>query len=108
MKLIKTILQSYFLMLVYALGLYDDEDTAVVKQREKACEECPLRTGQWCDSKKTISIQTTEKAMNPLGFEDWVYKKVVGCGCWLIAKFHARTEPQETLCPKQAWSKYKN
>ena len=101
MKLIKTILQSYFLMLVYKLGLYDDEDTAVVKQREKACEECPLRTGQWCDSNKTVSIIKK-------GGNTFRRSLVIGCGCFLPAKYHARTEPQETLCPKQAWSKYKN
>lgn len=82
--MIATILRAYVLMALYYLDLYTEEDKAIVKQRQKACKHCPIRSGNWCSKKKRVGHQR-------------------GCGCFLPAKYHDRSEPQHQLCPLRKW-----
>lgn len=99
------VLNAVFLFVVYKLGLYDDADTAVIKQREAACEKCPLRSGNWCSSKKFIDVKLNRPKNGPFFRER--YKRVTGCSCYLPFKYHDRKEPQIEICPRKIWKFFK-
>ena len=97
---IRAILSSYFQMIVYYLGLYEEDMAQVVKQRKWACQDCILRSGNWCSKKKHASvINYNHKSL----FKHKSTKVIVGCGCWLKAKVFYQ-EPK--ACPLNRWKKF--
>lgn len=91
---IKAILQSYLFMLLFKAGFIGDvRYKRVLRQRMSACEDCILRSGNWCSKKKSIVSIT----------QDRKYKTISGCGCFLPSKiFDSTPNP----CPKNAWENF--
>lgn len=108
-KKLTNIIEGYFFLTCYKLGLITDPKIlSVIGQRKVSCNSCPLRTGNWCDKKKYISVKTNEKEMTPFGFYDWKYKKISGCGCYLGAKWFSELDFTENPCPRKLWKKLNN
>ena len=103
--LIQRIVKATFLFAVYKLGLYDDADTEVIKQRKLSCQDCPLRSGNWCSKKKFVEFKV-QQPKGRLYFRDR-YQRVRGCGCFLFLKYHDRKEPQSEICPRKIWKHFK-
>lgn len=96
------IIEGYFFLTCYKLGLITDRKIlSVVGQRKVACNSCPLKSGNWCSRKKSISVKTNEMQMTPFGFYDYVYKKISGCGCYRPSKIWTDSE-----CPLNKWEKF--
>lgn len=91
------ILRGYFLMIVYALDLYPEENKAIVNQRKSACSECPLRAGSFCSNRKAVTL--TEYPFKGI-FRKSVTNIVKGCGCFLPAKRLTNSK-----CPLNRWKK---
>ena len=91
---IKAILQSYLFMLLFKAGFINDvRYKRVLRQRMSACEDCILRSGNWCSKKKSIVSITQGRK----------YKKISGCGCFIPSKiFDSTPNP----CPKNAWENF--
>ena len=56
MKKIRTIIDSYFALLSYKLDLLPQDVIKVVEQRKVACNNCLLKEGNWCSSRKEIIL----------------------------------------------------
>lgn len=100
-KTIRPILSSYFQMIVYYLGLYPEDMAQVVKQRKWACQDCVLRSGNWCSKKKHASV-INYKHTNV--FKNKETQVITGCGCWINAKIFYQGKEN---CPLKRWKKLK-
>lgn len=91
---VKAILQSYLFMLLFKAGFINDvRYKRVLRQRMSACEDCILRSGNWCSKKKSIVTITQGRK----------YKTISGCGCLIWIKiFDSTPNP----CPKNAWENF--
>ena len=98
---IRAILSSYFQMIVYYLGLYEEDMAQVVKQRKWACQDCILRSGNWCSKKKHASV-INYKHTNVLKKKET--QVITGCGCWIKAKVFYQGKEN---CPLKRWKKFK-
>lgn len=104
MKYLQTaqhIAHALVLMLVRKIGWLPDEYESVIHQREEACSDCQLRDGNWCSKHKSVTVSTGRKEMTPFGFEDWIYERIKGCGCWLTLKRLSNDK-----CPLNKWEEF--
>ena len=99
MKKITTIIIAYFkLLLVKTFGL-SEEIKLEAERRLLICDTCPLKTNNWCDSKKCVNVKKAYKTEHRL--IDYVYyNKVCGCGCYILAKIFVE---DKNLCPLKKW-----
>ena len=98
---VTSIFKGMFLWLINKAGLIPEEMNPVIEQRRKACEECPLRSGNFCSMKRSIYVRTGEKEMTPFGFETDAYKTIRGCSCWLPFKIFTSSP-----CPRGVWEDF--
>lgn len=92
MKKITTIISAYFkLLLVKTFGL-PEEIKLEAERRLLICDTCPLKTNNWCDAKKCVNVKHR--------LIDYVYNKVCGCGCYILAKIFVE---DKNLCPLKKW-----
>lgn len=96
MEKILSIIRAYIFMLLYKAGFINDANyKRVLRQRMSACEDCILRSGNWCSKKKSIVSITQGRK----------YKTIMGCGCFIPSKiFDSTPNP----CPKNAWENFAN
>ena len=93
---ITAILQSYLFMLLFKAGFINDvRYKRVLRQRMSACEDCILRSGNWCSKKKSIVSITQGRK----------YKTITGCGCYLGAKVFDDTP---NPCVMNKWINFDN
>ena len=98
MKKITTIIIAYFkLLLVKTFGL-PEEIKLEAERRLLICDTCPLKTNNWCDAKKCVNVKKAYKIEYRL--IDYVYNKVCGCGCYILAKIFVE---DKNLCPLKKW-----
>lgn len=89
-----SIIRAYIFMLLYKAGFINDVNyKRVLRQRMSACEDCILRSGNWCSKKKSIVSITQGRK----------YKTIMGCGCFIPSKiFDSTPNP----CLKNAWENF--
>lgn len=98
MKKITTIIIAYFkLLLVKTFGL-PEEIKLEAERRLLICDTCPLKTNNWCDSKKCVNVKKAYKTDK--GLIDYIFNKVCGCGCYILAKIFVE---DKNLCPLKKW-----
>ena len=98
MKKITTIISAYFkLLLVKTFGL-PEEIKLEAERRLLICDTCPLKTNNWCDANKCVKVKKAYKIGH--GLIDYVYNKVCGCGCYILAKIFVE---DKNLCPLKKW-----
>ena len=98
MKKITTIISAYFkLLLVKTFGL-PEEIKLEAERRLLICDTCPLKTNNWCDSKKCVNVKKSYKTDK--GLIDYIFNKVCGCGCYILAKIFVE---DKNLCPLKKW-----
>ena len=98
MKKITTIIIAYFkLLLVKTFGL-PEEIKLEAERRLLICDTCPLKTNNWCDSKKCVNVKKSYKTDK--GLIDYIFNKVCGCGCYILAKIFVE---DKNLCPLKKW-----
>lgn len=98
MKTIKGILQGLYNSVLHKLGWLTEHQNKVIKQREIACSDCPLRSGNFCSKHKIVQVKTGQQQMTPFGFYADEYKVVRGCSCWLFLKKFSNS-----ICPLSRW-----
>ncbi len=98
MKKITTIISAYFkLLLVKTFGL-PEEIKLEAERRLLICDTCPLKTNNWCDAKKCVNVKKAYKTDK--GLIDYIFNKVCGCGCYILAKIFVE---DKNLCPLKKW-----
>ena len=98
MKKITTIISAYFkLLLVKTFGL-PEEIKLEAERRLLICDTCPLKTNNWCDSNKCVNVKKAYKTDK--GLIDYIFNKVCGCGCYILAKIFVE---DKNLCPLKKW-----
>ena len=98
MKKITTIISAYFkLLLVKIFGL-PEEIKLEAERRLLICDTCPLKTNNWCDAKKCVNVKKAYKTDK--GLIDYIFNKVCGCGCYILAKIFVE---DKNLCPLKKW-----
>jgi len=98
MKKITTIIIAYFkLLLVKTFGL-SEEIKLEAERRLLICDTCPLKTNNWCDAKKCVNVKKAYKTDK--GLIDYIFNKVCGCGCYILAKIFVE---DKNLCPLKKW-----
>ncbi len=98
MKKITTIIIAYFkLLLVKTFGL-PEEIKLEAERRLLICDTCPLKTNNWCDAKKCVNVKKAYKTDK--GLIDYIFNKVCGCGCYILAKIFVE---DKNLCPLKKW-----
>lgn len=98
MKKITTIISAYFkLLLVKTFGL-SEEIKLEAERRLLICDTCPLKTNNWCDAKKCVNVKKAYKTDK--GLIDYIFNKVCGCGCYILAKIFVE---DKNLCPLKKW-----
>ncbi len=98
MKKITTIISAYFkLLLVKTFGL-PEEIKLEAERRLLICDTCPLKTNNWCDAKKCMNVKKAYKTDK--GLIDYIFNKVCGCGCYILAKIFVE---DKNLCPLKKW-----
>ena len=98
MKKITAIISAYFkLLLVKTFGL-PEEIKLEAERRLLICDTCPLKTNNWCDAKKCVNVKKSYKTDK--GLIDYIFNKVCGCGCYILAKIFVE---DKNLCPLKKW-----
>lgn len=98
MKKITTIISAYFkLLLVKTFGL-PEEIKLEAERRLLICDTCPLKTNNWCDANKCVNVKKSYKTDK--GLIDYIFNKVCGCGCYILAKIFVE---DKNLCPLKKW-----
>ena len=98
MKKITTIISAYFkLLLVKTFGL-PEEIKLEAERRLLICDTCPLKTNNWCDAKKCVNVKKAYKTDK--GLIDYIFNKVCGCGCYILAKIFVE---DKNLCHLKKW-----
>lgn len=98
MKKITTIISAYFkLLLVKTFGL-PEEIKLEAERRLLICDTCPLKTNNWCDANKCVNVKKAYKTDK--GLIDYIFNKVCGCGCYILAKIFVE---DKNLCPLKKW-----
>lgn len=98
MKKITAIISAYFkLLLVKTFGL-PEEIKLEAERRLLICDTCPLKTNNWCDAKKCVNVKKAYKTDK--GLIDYIFNKVCGCGCYILAKIFVE---DKNLCPLKKW-----
>ena len=98
MKKITTIIIAYFkLLLVKTFGL-PEEIKLEAERRLLICDTCPLKTNNWCDANKCVNVKKAYKTNK--GLIDYIFNKVCGCGCYILAKIFVE---DKNLCPLKKW-----
>lgn len=96
MNKLKVILTGYSLFLLYKLGLITDPKIlSMVGQKNIICKQCPLNNNGWCSSRRAVPVKIYSEE---LPFIIIGYKKVIGCGCYLWAKYFT-----DSKCPLSKW-----
>ena len=97
----REIIRGFTLLALYKLGFIKDyKFLSVIGQRRVACNTCPLRSGNWCSKKKSVS----EIDYNHRGvFRKITTKVITGCGCFLPAKIFTSSH-----CPLNRFAKFSN
>jgi len=76
-------------------SLFIEDENIIFSSRENICNNCPMKSGNNCDSNKYINTRTKEIA---------TYQKegyIKGCGCRLSAKQKAK----KSRCPAGFWGR---
>ena len=95
----KDILQGFLYLTIFKIGLIKDHKLlSVIGQRKVSCNSCPLKSGNFCSKKKTVSInEYKHKGI----FKSVLTKLIQGCGCYLPAKYFSNSR-----CPLNRWKKF--
>lgn len=98
----KGIIEGWFMYALFSLGLITDPDVlSQLDHRKGKCEKCPLKSGKWCSSRK--SVQKVIHIRKRFGSIKTESENITGCGCYLDAKYFASFE--KTKCPMGKWQK---
>ena len=96
----KSIVQGWFMYLLYSLGFITDGDILnQLSHRMSKCENCPLKKGNFCSRHNHIEkIVHVKKQYGSVKSER---KIISGCGCYLKAKYFS--DFKLTKCPLGKW-----
>lgn len=92
---IKNIIEGHVNELRSLTNLTTDKEEKIFKKRAEICQACPLKTGNSCNSNKSVNPETMEVSVRNSGKEGFVN----GCGCRLSAK----QKSINSKCPAGFW-----
>lgn len=95
MSKLKEIIEGHVNEFKSLISVTSEDHRKIFKSREKICLQCPLKSGNTCNTRMSINPETLETAPaaeNKPGF-------VKGCGCRLSAKQKSLT----SKCPAGFW-----